>query len=85
MERCDPCQNGRRDGKPCDITACKCRCHREGTQAVEALQDATLDKARESRPYRRVGPNSWAGKVQIEIREFLEESDEKLRSPEEGK
>lgn len=80
-ERCEPCTTGRRDGNPCNVETCRCRCHREGVQAVEALSDKTLDKARESRPMRRVGNNAWVGKVEIEIREHVASYAEEAADP----
>lgn len=55
-ERCGPCQTGRRDGQPCDVLKCLCRCHREGKQAVDALMDTGLDKARKARGGSRMAP-----------------------------
>lgn len=57
--RCEPCETGRRDGTPCDLSTCRCRCHREGTQAVEALADSSLDKARAVSRTRKIGKDKW--------------------------
>lgn len=64
-DRCEPCESGRRDGLPCDLETCRCRCHREGKRAVEALADATLDKARAVPRRRRVGPQAWVETIQL--------------------
>ena len=70
MERCGPCESGRRDGLPCDVEKCSCRCHREGKTAVEKMLDPSLDEARAIRnPLRMIGKAGFWDKIIVERKE----------------